>query len=78
MSALTIAELEYLAIKNRPIWGGTIGADGKTRDTDLKHAESEGLIRQVGLEGFEITPAGRKFIADNAPSKCPTCGAIKP
>ena len=69
-----LRELEHLEKKGKPLWGGTIGEDGRTKDSELQNWLWMGLIKQVGNDGFVITDKGSQMVANRLYKPCPLCG----
>ena len=67
---LSRGELLYLARENKPVWGGHLKRGEPLNDDGLKRALADGIIKQIGLEGYVITVKGRKMLGD----RCPECG----
>lgn len=59
--------LAWLARQERPVWGGHFDrGEPVPPGSELEQFLAEGLIEQVGYEGYRITPSGRRALVEAA------------
>ena len=64
LSKMDQLQLGWLARRAKPMWGGHLKRGEPISDPDMRRWVETGLIKAIGTEGYVLTEAGRREVAD--------------